>query len=997
MEGLFSGLTLLQAAPVVTEVPAATSSTDIWLMGIIALCVVTLPFVLGTLIGNALRMKEISFRLSTVIFATALALTPFIYHGVRGEGIWKAIPLGIDLAGGTNLVYQIDTEAVKADGKTLDIDMVDRLVLAIGKRLNPSGAEEITIRRVGRDRIEIIIPGADKDIVEQKKRLITRLGSLEFAILANARDHATLISRANQLGENIDDIREDGKLVASWRNVAEGKTVGQNQGDQTQIRFVKRRNDKGELADVQQYFVVHEPADKQVTGKFLQNAGYTTDEQGRPAVSFRMTTTGSIRLDALTAKYAPDPVDKFERRLAILLDGKIYSAPSLRARLSSGGGEITGDFNRKEVDELSGVLNAGALEVPLIPTPISEFTISPLLGADIQQKGILAIFLSAAAVFIFMAVYYLVSGVIADLCLVLNLILVVGAMAFIDATFTLPGLAGLVLTIGMAVDANVLIYERFREEIARGASLRMTIQNGFDKALSAIVDGNITSLITAVILFMIGTDQVKGFAVSLFIGLTASMFAILVFGRICFDVIERKRLVKTLAMMPTIKLSGVDFLAMRVPAILFSAAVIITGLVTLGLRGRENLDIDFTGGTMVTLEFQKPQETSVVREKLDDKFPTPVSLEELRINSEAASAGTRFRIRTNLVDRPQVRTLINEAFAASEMALSRAEMTYGEITPVTPDDAKTIRNRPGTNIDRFSGGQRVPLAFTNAVAEATIAEYLAEQLKAIPGTGSGPKFESPIGLVLVDGVKEGGAAGSGKFTELVARVTSDVPPADLATALKSLSTQLANEPIFDEFNSFDTSVGFETQLNALAAVLLSLIAIVVYIWFRFEKLYFGFAAVAALTHDALVVLGSIAVGAWLSQTPIGAILGLEDFKINMGFIAAILTIIGYSLNDTIVIFDRIREIKGKNPNITYDMINLSVNQTMSRTILTATTVLIVVVILYIFGGEGIHTFAYSFIVGTIAGTYSTVFIANPVLYWLVSRKAPQPAPAKVAA
>ncbi|ODA28673.1 protein translocase subunit SecDF [Planctopirus hydrillae] len=997
MEGLFSAFTLLQASPAVAEAPSGAPTANVWLLGIIALCVLTIPFLLGTLVAGALRMKDIAFRLSLVFFVTALSLTPFIYSSVSGEGLLKAIPLGIDLAGGTNLVYQIDVDAAKKDGKNLDINTVEQLVQAIGKRLNPSGAEEITIRRVGRDRIEVIIPGADKDIVEQKKRLITRLGSLEFAILANARDHASIISRANQLPDGTDDLRDDKLLIASWRTVADGKNVGQNANDQTQLRVVKRRNDKGELVDVQQFLVVHETPDKQVTGKLLQDAGYRPDQQGRPAVSFRMTTTGSIRLDALTAKYAPDPVDKFERRLAILLDGKVYSAPNLRDRLSGGGGEITGDFDRKEVDELAGVLNAGALEVPLIPTPVSEFTISPLLGADVQQKGLLAIALSAAAVFIFMAVYYMVSGLVADMCLVLNLIMVVGAMAFIDATFTLPGLAGLVLTIGMAVDANVLIYERFREEMARGASMRLTIQNGFDKALSAIVDGNVTTLITAVILFMIGTDAVKGFAVSLFIGLSASMFAILVFGRICFDIIERKRLVTSLSMMPTIKLSGVDFLGMRVPAVLFSVVVIAAGMFALVSRGKDNLDIDFTGGTMVTLEFQKAQETAVVREKLDAKFPSAVSLEELRLNDESATAGTRFRIRTSLIDREEVRKLINESFADPETALTRVQLSFGDITPVTADDSKTIRIRPGTNIDKFTGGHRVPLTFTGPVAEATVAEYLAEQLKKFPGKDSQPRYDSAIGMVLVDGVSADGQPTTGKFTELVARVAPDVSNEDLAEALKALATQLANEPIFDEFNSFTTSVAAETQQNALLAILLSLVAIVVYIWFRFEKLYYGFAAVAALTHDALVVLGSVALGAWLAQTPIGPILGLEDFKINMGFIAAILTIIGYSLNDTIVIFDRIREIRGKNPNVTYDMINLSVNQTMSRTILTATTVLIVVVILYIFGGEGIHTFAYSFIIGTIAGTYSTIFIANPVLYWLVSRQQAKSAPAKVTA
>ena len=236
------------------------------------------------------------------------------------------------------------------------------------------------------------------------------------------------------------------------------------------------------------------------------------------------------------------------------------------------------------------------------------------------------------------------------------------------------------------------------------------------------------------------------------------------------------------------------------------------------------------------------------------------------------------------------------------------------------------------------------------------------------------------------------AEGSGaRYTEMQAFVSGDVDQADLAAALAGMQTRLAAEPVYDEINSFDTSVGDETQRDALLAVLASLVMIVVYIWFRFERLEFGVAAVAALAHDVLVTLGSIALGAYLSGTVVGRIFMLEDFKVNMGLIASLLTIVGYSLNDTIVIFDRIREIKGKNPHITYEMINLCVNQTLSRTILTALTVLIVVVILYIFGGAGIHVFAFSMIVGTITGDYSTVYIANPVLLWLVTRHDKAPA------
>ena len=231
---------------------------------------------------------------------------------------------------------------------------------------------------------------------------------------------------------------------------------------------------------------------------------------------------------------------------------------------------------------------------------------------------------------------------------------------------------------------------------------------------------------------------------------------------------------------------------------------------------------------------------------------------------------------------------------------------------------------------------------------------------------------------------------SPKYTEFIVRATRQVSASDLSAATKSVQARLAASPVFEEVNAFETSVANNTKVDALLAIIASLVMIVVYMWFRFEKVYFGYAAVAALAHDVLVTVGCIALGAYLSKTPIGPLFMLEDFKINLNQIACLLTIVGYSLNDTIVIFDRIREIKGKNPKISYEMINQSVNQTLSRTLLTALSTFIVVVVLYIAGGEGIHGFAFSMIIGVVTGCYSTIYIANPVLLWLVQHEA-QPA------
>jgi SecD/SecF fusion protein len=971
-----------------------------WQLVVIAAVVFILPFVLGAFLARGLRLKDSGFKIGLVLFSIFFSLAPFVYAQLtdKKEGWRGAVNMGIDLAGGTNLVYQIDVEEAKREGKidetsnAVDSTTLTKMVDAISRRINPSGAEEVTVRPVGNDRIEVIIPGADQDVVRQKKKQITTLGSLEFAILANERDNPTIIAQARQLPDTQDELRQEGEVVASWRAVDPKEQAGMDARGGVATREVTRRNDEGEEVPVRQFLVVHDPPDQKVTGRYLLRAGSSIGDKGL-AVNFTLNSRGSILFSKLTTKNQPSP-DGFERRLAILLNGMIHSAPNINERIPSGNVQITGSFSQKDVDALIAVLNAGALEVPLVEDPISEFTISPLLGIDVQQKGITAIIVSAVLVFGFMLVYYRTAGLIADLCLLLNLILVIGSMAYIEAAFTLPGLAGLVLTIGMAVDSNVLIYERMREELKRGASLRMAIQNGFDKALSAIVDGNVTTLITAVILYVIGSDQIRGFAVTLFIGLVMSMFSVLYFGHLCFVIGERKGWIKKLSMMQFVGETKIDFLGWRVPAFALSGAFILAGMASLYARGRDNLDIDFTGGTMVTFEFVEPQQTEFVQQRLNEAFDGNVSLEQLQLTTDTPdTVDRRFRIRTTEASQAKVREQLNVAFSEPGHQLRKVTMEYGPLQPVPEKLGDAVAEK--IDPQRYAGGEMFHLTFSGGIAEGTAADYLAQQLERIPGAAQDQKkYPSAHTLIAVAGTQtvnadaEGSAA---RYTEMEGFAAKDVEPSDLATALAQMQERMAAEPVYDEINSFDTSVGDETQRRAFWAVIASLVMIVIYMWYRFERLEFGLAAVAALAHDVLVTLGSIALGAYLSNNVVGRILLLEDFKVNMGLIASLLTIVGYSLNDTIVIFDRIREVKGKNPRITYEMINLCVNQTLSRTILTALTVLIVVVVLYIFGGAGIHVFAYSMIIGTVTGCYSTIYIANPVLLWLVTRHEKGPA------
>ena len=952
----------------------------------------TIPFVLGWLTARLLNLPDLSKRIGTVLMAIGLSLAPFAFEELRGKSWTNAFHLGIDLAGGTNLVYAINVGEAKDQGKTVDKATLDKMVDAIKNRVNPSRTIDMTVRSVGTDRIEVIVPGADRDLVEQMKAKITRLGSLEFGILANTIDHRQLIDQAKQIPDDRRELFSDGRVVAAWRDAADKKMDDDKDDQRIATRTVKKRGRDGKEVDVLQFLVKQDGPDRAVTGKYLTMSRAQIDRNGRPSVGFNFNARGAVLFNALTGANLPDaengPTAGFSRRLAILLDGKIYSAPTIQSRISSAG-EITGTFTPKEVKDLVAVLNAGALEVPLIDKPVSEFTISPLLGIDVQQKGVTAILFSAVIVFAFMLVYYRIAGVIADLSLVLNLLMVIGSMAFITATFTLPGLAGIVLTIGMAVDSNVLIYERMREELARGASLRVSIQNGFEKAFSAIFDGNVSSLLTAVILYMIGSDLIRGFAVTLFLGLLMSLFSCLYFGHLAFDIIERKRLVKTLSMMQFLSETKIDFLAKRKIALAASGLLIAAGMGALAVRGEANMDIDFSGGQMITFEFVKAQPTVDVRSRLESVFPG-VTLEQLTLGDEKESAegGRRFRMRTTEQDPATLNEGMNKAFDDAEHALIRVTLADFQVNPITETQEGEA--------ERFAGGHQVVLKFSGAISEATVIEYAAKNLSAVKTDVQRAKYESVQLLLAAKGTVAAAdddmndavkmrVNHNPKFAEFTLQATREIDPRDLSSALKAVQTQLASSPVFEEVNAFDTSVANDTKIDALLAILASLVMIVCYMWFRFEKVYFGLAAVVALAHDVLVTLGCIALGGYLSKTPIAPLLMLDDFKINLNQIACLLTIVGYSLNDTIVIFDRIREIKGKSSRITPEMINLSVNQTLSRTLLTALSTFMVVVVLYIAGGEGIHGFAFSMIVGVITGCYSTIYIANPVLLWLVQR------------
>ena len=965
------------------------------------LFVLVLPFVLAFLVAKALKVQEWTSRLAVVFFTLAVGAAPFLTSVLNGEPIWERFRLGIDLGGGTNMVFQ-----VKPESKEITEEVMDRMVGAVSQRINRSGTEEVTVRKVGRDRIEVIVPGEDPQTVDEIKRQITRLGSLEFFICADSTDQQ-IVRLANELDKSQTVVELDGDVVARWVPAFEKGGVPKfldRDAVRRSVQKIREVNGKVENYETEEYLLLVDSEEESVTGKYLRSATPDFDQNGAIVVSFTFDQTGGYLFGQLTGRNAPKP-GMPRRKLAIVLDRTVFSAPDINEQITnrgqiSGGG---GGFTRIEADELSNVLNAGALEVPIDPKPLSEATVDPTLGADVRNKGVNATLISGLAVVIFMLIYYRFSGIVAVISLMLNLLLTIAAMVAINATFTLPGVAGIVLTIGMAVDANVLIYERMREELAKGSSVRMAIQNGFEKAFITIFDANITTLLTAVILFAIGTDQIKGFAVTLFLGLAISMYTVLFVGRLIFDIAEKRRWLKQLNMSQLIGETNIDFLKHRVLWCAISLIVITVGLVAFFARGEKNYDIDFTGGTMVSFQTTEPQKTDDVAAALKEKFGDEFTLERLTVGAATQEGiGTYFRLRSTEKDthtdsvasdpseksaEQRVREMVYESFKGNEnVKLNMVSMEIGEVTPVVIADED--QSAEANSRRRFKGGSAVDLTFSDDVATGTISDMLAAELGKLKD-GEKPKYVTTEELFGLEGT-EGAGLKVGersvrKFSKFTVRSMAAVLPEDLKTALTSIQATLASTPLFDEVNTFASAVASEMKESALIAIILSIVAISGYIWFRFQSIVFGVAAIVALVHDVLVALGFVAMASWVNGTSIGDLLLIEDFRINLPMIAAFLTLVGYSLNDTIVMFDRIREVRGKNPAITIPMVNLSLNQTLGRTILTATTVFIVVFILYAFGGAGIHGFAWCLLIGCVAGTYSSIYIASPILIWALDR------------
>lgn len=943
---------------------AGQSGWSPWLLALTILALFVLPIMAGNYLSTLWRMPDHGWKISLVIGTLAASILICLF------GQFK---FGPDLAGGITLIYEL-AEAptvVEADHPDPAVSKqiksgvrefkLDDLVQSLKKRVDPDGTKEITIRGYGPSALEIIIPQVGQDEMDFVKQKITKMGQLEFRITAdpNMQKDRQIIELARKVPPNQKDVFRGQAKEAEWipYDVKEFGPV-----DEEGVWVKRLAGDTPEVLVLMDAF--------NVTGDHLSRTSKGIDnETGGPAVHFSFDQIGASKFEKLTGQNKPNPATPdVYRHLGIILDKTLLNAPVIKTTISGDGQISGGSMTDNEVKVTVDVLNAGSLPAALNKTPISEDIISPTLGGVTVEKGKQAIIASLISVILFMLVYYRFAGVVASIGLALNLIMVLAVMVLIKAAFTLPGIAGLALTVGMSVDTNVLIYERIREELEGGAALRMAIRNGFDRAMTAIIDTHLTTIISGVVLFWVGTDQVKGFAVTLILGLVVNLFTAFFCTRVMFDVAERRGFIHQLKMMHMFKKPNFDFLKYRWVALVASWVLIIIGMIAVYFRGTQLLDIDFTGGSSVAFSLKEPVPLGQVRSAL---AKTELGEKNLLV-VERGVTNMEYTVDSSEQTVDAVKEVIKKEF---DDKLKNYTFEYRDLKPIQEADftgveAKLLINAAPEFKDE------------SGVSHDALREQIAAQLAKSGLQGFVPTLTAP-------GYTRGSSA---RYKEWTVRIAG-IDEAAARGVFDSLKETLESTPLFPLASKIGGRVSGDMKVTAAKAIVISLVAMVIYLWLRFAKPAYGIAAGVALIHDVLFTIGMLALSHYIVQwvPSLAQALRIESFQINLTIVAALLTIIGFSVNDTIVTFDRMREIKGKSPKLTAKMVNDSVNQTLSRTILTVSTVLIVVVIMYFFGGEGLHSFSFAFLVGILIGTYSSIYIAAPVVLWLSGVSA---APAK---
>jgi SecD/SecF fusion protein len=491
----------------------------------------------------------------------------------------------------------------------------------------------------------------------------------------------------------------------------------------------------------------------------------------------------------------------------------------------------------------------------------------------------------------------------------------------------------------------------------------MAIRNGFSRAMSAIIDANVTTIIVGLALYAFATEQVKGFAVTLILGIITSMFTAIFVSKLMFDIAERRGWLRQIRMLHLFPNPNIDFLKYRYAAISVSLVVIAIGLVAVFARGDRLYDIDFTGGSSVT--FTLRDDSRMTQAEVHDALAETDLGDKNLLVVERGTTNTEFTVDTSEQSVDTVKGFVTERLGDRLMKFSvdvRDVKTYTEGEFSGSDAIVVVNSGPGYENN-------------DGISHDALSDRVREQLSNSDHPGVQPTLSNDF--------YRAGSGSIARHKEWKVRLPG-LNAAEAERVLQGLETSMEAEPLFPLASTIGSRVSGDMKTAAVLAIFVSLIGIIVYLWLRFQNVTYGLAASVAVVHDVLVTLGFIALSYYVvySIPGLASMLLIDSFQVNLTIVAALLTIMGYSLNDTIVTFDRLREVKGKSPQLTAEMVNKSVNQTLGRTILTATTVFIVVVILYSFGGEGIHGFAFAFLVGVIFGCYSSIYIAAPILLWL---------------
>ena len=865
------------------------------------------------------------------------------------------------------------------------------------------------------------------DDPQDLKRLLRGSGELDFRIVvaANSRaDETALRERLQEVGPR--NANPDGAVwlplakVESWFD-----TIDQSralEADPVAFFAGPGREFVVESYDGQYWMLLWDQMGNRLTsaeGNWKVARSYMgRDEIGRNNIVFLMDTLGGQRLGDLTREHVGE-------KMAIVLDDRVVTAPTLQGRISTNG-QISGDFSLEELRYIIRVLNAGALQARLSPEPISETTIGPSLGQDNLDAGLRAGVYALVAVSIFMVFYYFTYGVVAVIALGCNAALILGAMAHNQSAFTMPGIAGVILTFGMAVDANVLIYERIREELRNGLDLAQSAKLGYQRALSAIVDGNVTNLIVCVVLVGVATQEVKGFAITLGVGVVCTMIAALVISRLLISLLVDDLDFKAMGRPKTAMLAmaapiidrilepRINWVGLRHVFFAISIAAVAGSVILVYTERDRMLDTEFVGGTQVVLRFGENasgQSKTLTRQDVSDRIlglareATPGTqlalLEQADIvpldpAADGVTSDT-FQIKTLATNASEVQDALARAFAdvldvRPSIAFDRSDIEDARRAPVFPITSPApLGTHIGDpqyrdDVSAYVGGVAIVLS---GLEPGLTVESIEDRLDLLRGQADYSMTLARQRELRALSRHEDGTVRSVVLLTIDPSATyfgdrdrwwQDVGQLEWRLAREALTTSTTLASV----SNFSPAVAQEFRGRAIFAVVISFVLITIYIWVRFGSVRYSLVALVALAHDVAIALGLIAVSELIYDFPTGArvagFFNILPFRIDLNTVAALLTIIGYSLNDTIIIMDRIRENRGKLPYANQRVVNLSINQTLSRTVITSGTTLFAVVVLYIVGGEGLRPFAYVLLVGVAVGTYSSVAVAAPLVW-----------------